>query len=73
MKTKEISKNTQQKQLVMNRILLFILSLANLVDGIIGVLTLGFIRTKVELYFTKKYSKWKYRSKYSSELKKYIK
>jgi hypothetical protein len=49
---------------VINRIYLWIISFSILCDGLIGVLTIGFIRTKIGLYSASKYARWKHRVKY---------
>ena len=49
---------------VINRIYLWIISFGILSDGLIGVITIGFIRTKIGLYGASKYAKWKHRVKY---------
>lgn len=49
---------------VINRIYLWIISFGILSDGLIGVITIGFIRTKIGLYSASKYAKWKHRVKY---------
>lgn len=58
----ENTKNEQQ--CVINRIYLWIISFGLLCDGLIGVLTIGFIRTKIGLYSASKYARWKHRVKY---------
>ena len=54
-------------RIIINRIYLLSISSATLIDGLIGVITLGVVRPRFTLSVAIKFNRWKYSKKYDNK------